>query len=56
MFFDVQKCPSTHHVLPAIDHKLTSKKPRSARKFSQNPLQKHHSTTDKKNPVRSGKI
>jgi hypothetical protein len=45
-FFDAQKCPLTHHDLPSIHHKRTSKKPRSARKFSQNPLQKHHSTTD----------
>jgi hypothetical protein len=31
--------------LPRIHHKLTTQKPRSATTISQNPLQKHHSTT-----------
>jgi hypothetical protein len=48
MFFRPEKCPSTHHVLPATHHNFTIKKPRKKHTFSQNPLQKRTSTTQKK--------
>jgi hypothetical protein len=43
-----EKRPSKHHHLTAFHHKLTTKAPRSARTFSQNPQQKAHFTTQKK--------
>jgi hypothetical protein len=46
MFFDAKKRGAIHHVLPRIHHTITSKKPRSAPAFLENPLQKHPSTTD----------
>jgi hypothetical protein len=45
VFFGNEIWPSINHLLPRIHHKLTTKKPRSATTISQNPLQKHHSTT-----------
>jgi hypothetical protein len=40
---------SKHHVYHAIHHNFTTKKPRSAPRFSQKPLQKHRFTIAKKN-------
>jgi hypothetical protein len=48
MFFVTQIRLPKHHNSPAFHHNLTTKKPRSARDFSQNPQQKRHSTTQKK--------
>jgi hypothetical protein len=48
MFSDPKKCPSTYHDPPAIHDNCTTKKPRKKRTFSQNPLQKRPSTTQKK--------
>jgi hypothetical protein len=45
IFSAPEKHHPTHHNSPAIHHKLTSKKPRSAHHFSQKPLQKRPSTT-----------
>jgi hypothetical protein len=51
MFFDTQKCPATHHVYHAFHHDLTIKTPRSAPRFSQNPLQKRQfDRTNKMSP------
>jgi hypothetical protein len=36
---------------PAIHHKFTIEKPRSAIHFCQNPLQKHTQITPEKNPA-----
>jgi hypothetical protein len=49
VFFATKKCPSTHHVLPAIHHNLTTKTPQQNMHFRKTPLQKHHSTTPEKN-------
>jgi hypothetical protein len=38
---------SKHHIYHAIHHNFTTKKPWSANRFSQKPLQKHHSATAK---------
>jgi hypothetical protein len=38
IFLVPEKHQSTHHDLPATHHKITTKKPRSAHHFSQNPL------------------
>jgi hypothetical protein len=38
---------SKHHVYHAIHHNFTTKTPQSAHRFSQKPLQKHHSATAK---------
>jgi hypothetical protein len=37
MFFDAEKCQSTHHNYHAFHHNPTIKKPRSAHQFPQNP-------------------
>jgi hypothetical protein len=38
----------SNHLSPAFHHKFTIKKPRSAPRFSQKPLQKHPPTTPEK--------
>jgi hypothetical protein len=48
-FLVVKKRPSTHQLYHAFHHNFTTKTPRSAHRFSQNPLQKHLCTTDLKN-------
>jgi hypothetical protein len=37
-FSTTKKRPSTHHLLPRIHHKLTTKTPRKNTTISQNPL------------------
>jgi hypothetical protein len=49
VFFAPEKRPSIHHDLPRIHHKFTTKTPRFAYRFSQNPQQKRPSTTPEKN-------
>jgi hypothetical protein len=48
LFLELKVVVFNHHVYHAFHHDLTIKKPRFARKFSQKPLQKHHSTTTKR--------
>jgi hypothetical protein len=48
MFLAGKLTPSSHHLSPALHHKFTIKKPPSAPRFLQKPLQKHPSTTPKK--------
>jgi hypothetical protein len=56
IFSSLEKHQLTHHDLPPIHHKLTSKKPRSAHHFYQNTLQKHPSTIPRKNYSRGSSI
>jgi hypothetical protein len=49
MFFAAELGSFSHHLSPAFHHKFTIKKPPSAPRFSQKPLQKHPSTTPEKN-------
>jgi hypothetical protein len=55
MFFEAEKCPSTHHNYHAFHHNPTIKKPRSAHQFPQNPLQKHLSTSTENIAVQTAK-
>jgi len=48
-FLHPKKRPSEHHIEPAFHHKITIKKPRSAARFRQKPLQKYPNLSDKKN-------
>jgi hypothetical protein len=48
MFFEPEKWPSTYQLSPAIHHKFTIKKPRSAHRFCQNPQQKRVNQLGKK--------
>jgi len=48
VFFAAELTSFSHHLSPASHHKFTIKKPPSAPRFSQKPLQKHHSTTPEK--------
>jgi hypothetical protein len=49
VFLAPEKRPQIHHDLPRIHHKFTTKTPRFAHHFSQNPQQKRPSTTPEKN-------
>ena len=55
MFFEPEKWPSTYQLSPAIHHKFTIEKPRSAPRFCQNPQQKRvnqpRKKTAKKRPL-----
>jgi hypothetical protein len=47
-FLSRQNVVHHHHGYHAIHHKVTSKTPQSAHRFSQKPLQKHSFTSGKK--------
>jgi hypothetical protein len=49
VFFARENHHKFNHDLPRIHHKFTTKTPRFAHHFSQNPQQKHPSTTPEKN-------
>jgi hypothetical protein len=49
MFFAHKNHPETHQLSPAFHHEFTIKKPRSATRFSQKPLQKQQVSPHKKN-------
>jgi hypothetical protein len=53
MFLAGKLTPSSYHLSPAFHHKFTIKKPPSAPRFLQKPLQKRPSTTPKKYPQKT---
>jgi hypothetical protein len=48
MIFELEKRPSTCHLSQAFNHEFTIKKPRSATRFLQKPLQKRQNLSTKK--------
>src|SRR5271154_450577 len=48
-FFGAGKPPSQNHIFTTTSPQITIEKPRSADRFSQNPLEKHAFTTARKN-------
>jgi len=49
VFFDAEKCPSRHHLLPATHHNFTTKTPHQNHVISRKPLQNAVSTINGKN-------
>jgi len=45
---DLKKCPSTHHVSPAVHHNFTTKNHVKNTHFLENPLQKRPPPRNKK--------
>jgi hypothetical protein len=50
LLLEPENVPSPYQLSPAIHHKFTIKKPRSATRFCQNPQQKQGLTNSKKLP------